>query len=235
MARTITPDTADAAVAIEAQHGNEEALAALLQRLDRLILREAGRLARGTVSADDLAQEARLGVVEDLPQYDPSKSTPSTFFYPGMRRRMMAYLSEQGFSVRIPRRQVERYMTAVRESKGDPETAARLAVDLKMSSETFTAVSAVLAARSIDAPGAAQSFESGLPITDPEAVAVERADLAAVLSSLPANVRHVLAHLAEGLTPEETADALGISVKTVYNLRSQARQTVSGSFESAGG
>jgi RNA polymerase sigma factor (sigma-70 family) len=103
---------------------------------DALALAVAGRYRRRGVDADDLAQEARLGLLIACERFDPARGVRFATFAPWWVRRMLqGAVRRQAIAARLNRHGVERGRVEARDTSalraGLPEEAERVRACLR--------------------------------------------------------------------------------------------------------
>ncbi|HEY3283057.1 MAG TPA: sigma-70 family RNA polymerase sigma factor [Armatimonadota bacterium] len=107
------------ALALRAQAGDQEATAAVLEALHRRLWSLAGEFHVASFTRADCYQEAVIGVLEGLPDYQPApRARFSTFAYGRARGAILHALRDRGSLIRLPSWVQERY--AQRDPEGTP-------------------------------------------------------------------------------------------------------------------
>lgn len=97
------PPEEEADVVTRAQRGCQAAQAELLEQL-RPAIHSLITKANLPLERDDLAQEARIAVLESLPRYEPARGTPNSFFGPRIRGALLDYARAKGYFLHGGRR-----------------------------------------------------------------------------------------------------------------------------------
>ncbi len=217
-----------------ARRDEPDALAELARRYDDLATRLALRFRGRGQSFDDLAQVARLGLLNAIDRFDVDRGvTFATFATRTIVGVLKRHLRDKAWAVRVPRALQERWLEvnqAVQDlsqklgrSPTLREIGAAVNLDVEDVIEALEAGGA-FSASSVDAPPAAD--DEGLSLADTLGGedplfqhSTDRVALSELMAGLPERERSILyKRFYEGKTQSEIADDLAISQMHVSRL-----------------
>ncbi len=219
------------------------ARAELVERYDGLARRLAYRFRGRGESSDDLAQVARLGLLNAIDRFDPERGVRfATYATRTILGELKRHLRDKTWAVRVPRSvktrwlDVRRAIEELTHDLGRSPTVAEVAAAIDATSEeVLEAMDAgdAYSPDSLDRPVGDEDGAAVLgdfvpdPAWDDEARSDERVEVSAHIEALPDRLRAILfMRFFEGKTQSEIGDQIGISQMHVSRLLRQALSEV---------
>jgi len=132
-------EDAEQALILAAQDGDDDAKNALISAYWPMVQRYLKRHAERPIETEDLEQEARLGILLAIRDYDPAKSKSKRLA--GLVHRTISQaLGGMDDPCIVPYRTRRRYAMILRKAGGDVELAASIAPEHSMSADSFHVV-----------------------------------------------------------------------------------------------
>ena len=183
-------------------------------------------------SAEDLAQVARIGLLQAIDRFDPDRERPFVVFARAtIVGELKRHVRDRTWMLRVPRSLQEHYLEVVRAADDLAQELGRSPSIADVAERTGLSEDHVLEAMELGAAQRPASLDAPSPdgrtiepgTEDAHLAAAEgRAYLAGVLASLPERERRILElRFVDGLTQTQIGDRMGVSQMYVSRMLSR--------------
>ena len=212
-----------------AAHGDPCDREQLALLYDGFALRLARRFGSRREQFEDLAQVARLGLLQALDRFDPARGRPFlAFARVTIQGQLKRHIRDTTWKLRVPRSLQEHFLEVVRAADDLSAELGRSPADTEVAARCRLSDEQVAEARGLGAHQWPMSLSlPGRPGPDLEpgdsdtrfSVVEDRALVSALLTSLSEHERYVVElRFGEGLAQHEIAAKLGVSQMTISRL-----------------
>jgi len=238
-------------IILATQNGDADAVQAILDRVEPIIQAAVRKLSASTVPAEDLAQDARLAVLEAIPRFDvEAGNTVETFLRPRIHGAVMNLAGNYFSGLRLNHGVTDKYFAATAATSTPAEAQAWAKAEYGMSEEVFVgAHNAITGVTSIsqngrsnwehdEDSGSSSPAEKEQPTSPDFSQAVtDNIVVRDAVAALPEKERLVIV-MAFGLdggtelNDREIGEALDLPTRTVNKIRQRASSMLRESIES---
>lgn len=207
--------------------GNEDAVAAVVARMEPFIQSAIRRVGASAPQAKDLAQDARLAVLEALPDYSIDSGYPlETFLYRRVRGSVFDSASQYFAGFAVDSSTTKRYLRSLRDTSSDLEAREYARKEFGMLPATWDRTHAALSG-----VWSCEDAFNELTVDDFQHTFTDALAVREAAARLPERDFHVItyAYGLDGgprLTDREIGDVLDIDRSRVTRIRARATKTL---------